>query len=40
MSPKGLAKDLINKFSILNGTKLFSSGIFQKYLVIPFKKIH
>ena len=31
--------DLINKFSILNGTKYFSSGIFQNYLVfIPVKK--
>ena len=30
---KGLNKDLINKFSILNGTKYFSSGIFQNYLV-------
>ena len=24
-------KDLINKFSIFNGAKYFSSGIFQKY---------
>ena len=30
---KGLAKDLIDKFSILNGSKYFSSGIFQNYLV-------
>ena len=30
---------MINKFSILNGTKYFSSGIFQNYLVyIPVKK--
>ena len=36
---KGLAKDLINKFSILNGAKYFSAGIFQNYLVfIPSKK--
>ena len=36
---KGLTKYLINKFSILNGSKYFSSGIFQNYLVfIPAKK--
>ena len=36
---KGLTKDLINKFSILNGAKYFSSEIFQNYLVfIPDKK--
>ena len=30
---------MINKFSILNNTKYFSSGIFQNYLVfIPAKK--
>ena len=33
ISIKGLTKDLINKFSILNGAKYFSSGIFQNYLV-------
>ena len=33
LSTKGLTKDLINKFSILKGTKYFSSGIFQNYLV-------
>ena len=34
-----LTKDLINKFSIRNGAKYFSSGIFQNYLVfIPAKK--
>ena len=39
MSAKGLTKGLINKFSILNGAKYFSSGIFQNYLVfIPYKK--
>ena len=39
ISTKGLTKCLINKFSILNGTKYFSSGIFQNYLVsIPVKK--
>ena len=36
---KGLIKDLINKFSILNGANYFSLGIFQNYLVfIPAKK--
>ena len=36
---KRLTKDLTNKFSILNGTKYFSSGIFQNYLVFtPAKK--
>ena len=36
---KGLIKDLINKFSILNGVNYFSSGIFQNYSVfIPAKK--
>ena len=29
----GLTKDLINKFSILNGSKHFSPGTFQNYLV-------
>ena len=39
ISTKGLTKDLINKFSILNGAKYFSSGIFQNYLVFtPAKK--
>ena len=38
-STKILTKDLINKFSILNVTKYFSSQIFQNYLVfIPAKK--
>ena len=38
ISTKELTKDLINKFSILDGTKYFSSGIFQSYLVfIPAK---
>ena len=32
-STKGLTKDLMDKFSILNGAKHFSSGIFQNYLV-------
>ena len=41
ISTTGLTKDLINKLSILNGAKYFSSGIFQNYLVfIPAKKIH
>ena len=39
ISTKELTKDLINKFSVLNGAKYFSSGIFQNYLVfIPPKK--
>ena len=33
---KRLTKDLINKFSILNVAKCFSSGIFQNYLVFIF----
>ena len=33
ISTKGLTKDLINKFSILNGAKYFFSGIYQDYLV-------
>ena len=38
MSAKGLTKDLIDKFSILNGAKYFSSGLFQNYLVfVPTK---
>ena len=39
ISTKGLTKDLINKFSILNGANYFALGIFQNYLVfIPAKK--
>ena len=39
ISTKQLKKDLINKFSILNGTKYSSLGIFQNYLVfIPANK--
>ena len=35
---KGLTKDLINKFSILNGANIFSLGISQNYLLfIPAK---
>ena len=38
ISTKGLKKYLLNKFSILNGAKYFSPGIFQNYLVfIPVK---
>ena len=33
ISPNRSTKDLINIFSILNGAKYFSSGIFQDYLV-------
>ena len=39
ISTQKLTKDLINKFSILNGAKYFCLGIFQNYLVfIPAKK--
>ena len=39
LSSKKLTKDLRNKFSILNGAKCLSSGIFQNYLVfIPARK--
>ena len=39
ISAKGLTKDLIDKFSILNGAKYFSTGLFQSQLVfIPAKK--
>ena len=39
LSTKKLRKDLINKFSIHNEAKYFSSGIFQNYLVFtPGKK--
>ena len=39
ISTKGLRKNLIDKNSILNGAKYFSSGIFQNYLIfIPTKK--
>ena len=31
VSTKGLAKDLLNKYTILNGAKCFSSGIVQNY---------
>ena len=38
ISTKGLTKDLINKFSIINDSKDFYSVIFQNYLVfIPGK---
>ena len=39
MSTKELTKDLINKFSIINAAKYFSSGIFQNCLMFtPAKK--
>ena len=39
ISTKGLRRNLINKFSILNRAKFLSSGIFQNYLLfIPAKK--
>ena len=38
ISTKGLTKDLINKFSSLNGAIYFSSRVFENYLVfIPAK---
>ena len=37
---KGLTKDLIHKFSILNEAKYFSSEIFQSYSFIHVKKTH
>ena len=40
ISTKGLTKKLINKFSILNGAKYFSSGIFQTYFVFTPTKIY
>ena len=49
ISMKGLTKDLINKYKILNGRKYFSSGILQNYsllvnalniLVAPMKSIY
>ena len=41
ISKKGLTKDLINEYSILDGAKYFNSGILQNYFVfIPAKKIH
>ena len=40
ISAKGLTKDLINAFSIFNGAKYFSSGLFQNYLVFILAKIH
>ena len=33
ISTKELIKNLIDKFSILNGAKYFSLGVFQSYLV-------
>ena len=30
---KGLTKDLINRYRILNGAKIFSSAVLQNYLV-------
>ena len=39
ISTKGLTKDLINKYSILNGVKYLYSGILQSYFAfIPAKK--
>ena len=33
-STKGLTEDLINGYSILQGSKYFSSGVLQNYLVL------
>ena len=33
-STKGLTEDLINGYSILKGSKYFSSGVLQNYLVL------
>ena len=38
ISTNGLTKDLVNKFSILNEGKYFSSGIFQNYLIFILAK--
>ena len=38
ISTKQLTKDLINKFSILNGAKYFSSGIFEIFFVCVIAK--
>ena len=39
ISTIGLTEEFANKFSILNGTKYFSLGMFQNYLKsIPAKK--
>ena len=39
ISPKRLTKELIDKFSILNGAKYFSLRIFKNYVVLmPAKK--
>ena len=39
ISTNALTKDLINKSSVLNGSKYFSSGLFQNYFVfIPAKE--
>ena len=34
MSTKGLIKDLINKYSILNGAKYFSLEVLKNYLIV------
>ena len=36
ISTKGLARDLINKFSVLNGAKYFSLGTFRIMPVIKY----
>ena len=38
ISTKGLAKYLVNRYKIFNGSKYFSSAIFQNYLVFILVK--
>ena len=40
MSTKGLTKDLINGYGILNGAKYFPSGILQNYLIFLLTKMN
>ena len=40
ISAKGLTKDLINKYSILNGAKYFYLGILQNYFVFVSAKTY
>ena len=38
ISTKGLIKDLINGYKILNGARYFSSGVLQNYLIFLSNK--
>ena len=41
ITTNALTKDLMNKFSILNGARYFSSGVFPNYLVfILAERVH